>query len=230
MEFGAELGIVFATKAGKNRGMKTTKLLCLGIVAFSFFVNQSLAQKRPDVSEFPLWPGKGGVVGGQYVAGLTAALLLTDEQQDKLNEARQETIYNPTLNEQTRRLKGDPNLPEAERDAIRKLAEDARAALTARVASILMVEQKEFIAKAAAARDTAATTVRERIQDKFAAAKGKGESALVQQEYQEAFAVEFVQRLDAIMTPVQKTAMRLRADLELERKRQAEAAPKKGAK
>ena len=211
--------------------MKITKLLCFGIVAFSFFVSQSLAQKRLDVSEFPLWPAKGGITGGPYVPGLTAALLLTDEQQDKLNEARQETIYSPTLTEQTRRLKGEPNLPEAEREAIRKQAEDAREALKARVASILMVEQKEFIAKAATERDTAAAaTVRERFQDKFSAAKGKGESALVQQEYQEAFAVEFVRRLEAIMTPVQQAAMRVRADLELERKRQAEAAPKKGAK
>lgn len=211
-------------------GMKFTKLLLVAIVAFSCLVNQAPAQKRPDVSEFPLWPGKGGIVGGQYVPGLTAALLLTDEQQDKLNEARQETIYSPALSEQTRRLKADPNLPEAERDAIRKLAEDARTALTARVSSILMVEQKEFIAKAAAERDTAATTVRERLQDKFAAAKGKGESALVQQEYQAAFTVEFVRRLEAIMTPVQQAAMRTRAELELERKRQADAAPKKGAK
>ncbi|GDY21099.1 hypothetical protein LBMAG56_24450 [Verrucomicrobiota bacterium] len=210
--------------------MKISQLFGIGIVAFSFFVNQVPAQKRPDVSEFPFWPGKGGVVGGQYVPGLTAALLLTDEQQDKLNEARQETIYDPALNEQTRRLKGDPNLPEAERDAIRKRAEDAREALKARVNSILMVEQKEFIAKAATERDAAAATVRERMQDKFAAAKGKGESALVQREYQEAVAAEFVRRLEAIMTPVQQAAMRRRAELELERKRQAEAAPKKGAK
>ena len=207
--------------------MKSIKLLLVGIVAFSFFVSQSLAQKRPDVSEFPFWPGKGGITGAQYVPGLTAALLLTDEQQDKLNEARQETIYNPTLSEQTRRLKTEPNLPEAEREAIRKLAEDAREALKARVSSILMVEQKEFIAKAAGERDTAAATVRERLQDKFSEAKGKGESARVQQEYQEAFAAEFARRLEGIMTPEQKAAMRVRADLELERKRQAEAAPKK---
>ena len=206
--------------------MKSIKLLLVGIVAFSSFVSQSLAQKRLDHAEFPLWPGKTGIAGGQYVPGLTAALLLTEEQLDRLHAARMETLYRPEITDGARRLKGEPNLPEAEREAIRKQADEAREALKARVSSILMVEQKEFIAKAAGEREAAATTVRERFQDKFSEAKGKGESARVQQEYQEAFAAEFVRRLEGIMTPEQKAAMRVRADLELERKRQ-EAAPKK---
>ena len=207
--------------------MKILNVLLVGLVACSGLVGQARAQKRADVSDFPLWPAKGGSTGAQYVPGLTAALLLSEEQQDKLNEARQETIYSPALSEQARRLKTEPNLPEADREAVRKLMEEAREALKVRVGSILRVEQKEFIAKAAVERDAAAAAVRERFQEKFSETKGKGEGKQLQQEYQEAFAAELGRRLAAILTPEQKAAMQARADLELERKRQAEAAPKK---
>ncbi len=210
--------------------MKLRQLILAGLAGLWVLTGDAVAQKRPDLSDFPFWPGKSGVLGAQYVPGLTAALLLTEEQLNKLHAARMETVQSAAVGEAGRRLKGEPNLPEPEKAALRKVAEDAREELKVRVNSILMIEQKEFIAKAAELRETAAAAVREQFQEKLGAAKSKGDSARVQVELQEAVGAEFGRRLEKLMTPEQKEAMQKRAELELARRRQAEAAPKKGAK
>ena len=213
--------------------MKTHSIrgsVVLVLCAFSLLLpgGAARAQKKSDLGDFPFWTGKGGSPAGPYAPGLNAALLLTDEQKLKIQEARQETIGSEAVGDAGRKMKTNPNLTDAEREELRKIGDEARAALKEKVKSILTVEQKEFIERASALHGTTAAEVNEEFSAQFASAKGsKADMGAVMKEYQVKLQAEFARKLEAIMTPAQSAAMQVRAALERLREIEAANAPKK---
>jgi hypothetical protein len=83
---------------------------------------------RPDPSGLPLWSAKGiPLISRQYIPGLNAALLLSDEQVENLYAAWRETVNSPELTEKGRRLKETPDPTEEQRKEVRLLREAAEA-------------------------------------------------------------------------------------------------------
>lgn len=202
----------------------------LVLCAFSLLLpgGAAVAQKKLDLGDFPFWTGKGGYAAGPYAPGLNAALLLTDEQKLKIQEARQETIGSAAVGDAGRKMKTNPNLSDAERDALRKIGDDARAALKEAVKAVLTVEQKEFIERATALHGTTAAEVTEEFSARFANAKGdKAAMGEVMKEHQAKLQSEFARKLEAIMTPAQSAAMHERAAQERQREIDAANSPKK---
>ena len=85
--------------------MKTTvssarsALLPLLLTLCTVLALPALAQKTKtsNLAGFPLWTAKKNPLAGPFIPGLNAALLLTDEQNAKLNAVRDETLGNEKL-------------------------------------------------------------------------------------------------------------------------------------
>src|SRR3954464_14812896 len=69
--------------------------------------------------------------------GITAALMLTDQQKTALRQAHQQTVRNPDLRNKISALEIKPDATEAERNAVRTEMEKARVELRQRIAAIL---------------------------------------------------------------------------------------------
>src|SRR5882672_426293 len=108
--------------------------------------------------------------------GVCAALMLTDDQKNALNEAYHQTVASPQLREKGAALKGNAGASDADRDAVRSEMETARVEVQKKVSAILTPQQKELIPKIQAAAEQAQRAAREALQPEFAAA-GKGASA-----------------------------------------------------
>ncbi len=160
--------------------------------------------------------------------GITAALMLSEEQKAALSEAAQETVANPELRQKRAALKGKNGTTEEERAAAQKQLEEARAVLSQRVAAILTAEQKALIEKIQEAAMEAQLDARRTFQVELAGAKG---DQARMQDLREKMRVEaedlLVQKLEKIMTPEQmqaiaKAATEQREIQEKERKRKLE--------
>lgn len=210
--------------------MRPRIVMALLVVACCAAAVAQKEKKRPDVGNFPFWTAKKTARVGPFVPGLNAVLMLTDEQKEKIAAAREETIGSEAVIAAGRTLKTDPNASEAQKEAARKMIEDARAQLDAKVAAILTPEQKALIEKINALYAEVQESVRAEFEAQFVAAKGnKEEMGRVQNEFRERAAAQFAHRLIGILTPEQRTAMEAAAAAE--KKREAEAAAKKkGAK
>ena len=103
-----------------------------------------------------------------------------------------------------------------------------RSALREKVRGILTTEQKEFIERGTMLHGQASVEVSEQFASRFAGAKGNKEDyAAAQKEFQTRLREEYLRKLDTIMSPEQKTALRERAELEAKREAEAANAPKK---
>src|SRR5213083_2799194 len=69
--------------------------------------------------------------------GITAAFLFTEDQKTALNEAYQQTVGSPEVRAKGASLKNNSAATDADREAVHKQIEDARAELHKRVATIL---------------------------------------------------------------------------------------------
>lgn len=103
-------------------------------------------QKSTDLAGFPLlWTAKKNPLAGPFVPGLNAALLLSDEQKEKLITAREETLGNEKLQSLGAKVKLNPNASDAERAAAQKAAEEARGQFRMRVETILTPDQRKLV-------------------------------------------------------------------------------------
>jgi len=134
--------------------MKTTflparaTLLPLLFAFCTALVLPALAQKQKstDLAGFPLlWSAKKNPLAGPFIPGLNAALLLSDEQKEKLITAREETLGNEKLQKLGAGVKLNPNASEAEREAARKANEEARGQFKMRIETILTPDQRKLV-------------------------------------------------------------------------------------
>lgn len=108
----------------------------------------ALAQKQKftDLAGFPLlWSAKKNPLAGPFIPGLNAALLLSDEQKERLITAREETLGNEKLQKLGAGVKLNPNASEAEREAARKANEEARGQFKMRIETILTPDQRKLV-------------------------------------------------------------------------------------
>jgi len=203
--------------------MRDRPLLALAALAFGLAAAPVAAQKekRPDISGFRFVTGPKGE--RPHVPGLNAALLLTDEQKEKLDLARQETIGSEAVVSAARKVKGDPNATDAERQTARKLSEEAQGQYDRRVAEILTPAQKELVQRFQVLYGQAREAVAAGYGPRLTAAKGnEAETARLRTEAQNALKADFTRRVSEIMTPEQRAAFERAAAEE----KQREAAPK----
>lgn len=205
--------------------MKLRHLPVLAALLLGVGAAPSLAQKvkRPDVGSFRFVSGPKG--DRPQVPGLNAALLLTDQQKEELVQAREETVGSEAVLAAGRKVKGDSNATEADRQAARQLAEEAQARLERRIQEILTASQKELVQRLQVLYGQAREAVGGEFASKLVAVKGnKEETARLRQEAADALTADFIRRVKEILTPEQRAAM----DRAAAEERQREAAkPKK---
>jgi RNA polymerase sigma factor (sigma-70 family) len=139
--------------------------------------------------------------------GINGALLLTDEQSQKIAAARAETIETEAVKTATMTLKSNPNATNAEKEAAQKVIQEARAKLEEKVAGILTAEQKVLVERINTAAQELQQSVLEEYQAEFTAAKGNAEQTEeVRKKLLEKLRTDFPQKLNGILSPEQKTA------------------------
>lgn len=180
-------------------------------------------EKRPDISGFRFVTGPKG--DRPHFPGLNAVLLLTDAQKEKLLLARQETVGSEAVVAASRKVKENPDAPEADRQAARKLSDEAQGQFDRRVAEILTPAQKELLQSLQVlygqAREAAAAEYGLRLVE----AKGNEAETMRLREAARSFVItDFIRRLEEIMTPEQRAAFE-RAAAE-EKQREATAGKK----
>lgn len=178
-------------------------------------------EKRPDVSSFSFVTGPKG--DRPHLPGLNAVLLLTDEQKEKLVAARQETLGSEAVLSAARKAKTDPNATEADRQAARKLTDEAQAQYDRRVAEILTDAQREMTQRLQVLLRQAHEAAATEYGPKLVAAKGnEAETLKLRQESRDFLNADFARRVNEILTPEQRAAFEHAAAEE----RQREAAAK----
>ena len=181
--------------------------LCLATLA-------EAQEKKPAIGNFPFWSVPKQEFADQLVPGLNAALLLTDEQIAKLQEARRETIEK----ERSKAPKDkNANEPEAEREARRKATQEAYANLRIKVSNILTAEQRTLIEQINAAHLEVSTAASEEFATQLTSAKGNEDlQKSLQQQKRDRIASNFKSKLEGILSPNQKAAWEKAAAQELE--------------
>jgi hypothetical protein len=196
--------------------MKPRTLLTMVAMILAAGVIPAAAKKAsvPSVTHLPFWTVKGRPTP-QFVPGLTAALLLTLEQQEQLTQAWQETMGSEAVAAAARTLKSDPDATAAQKEAARSLLDAAAATLQLRINAILTMDQKALIEWINSVFVDAGKAVAAEMEAEYAAAKGdKAAIERVQQKRKEKLETAFLQKLKEILTPEQWTAMMRAAEEE----------------
>lgn len=148
----------------------------------------------------------------QTFPGIIAAFMFTDEQKQKLQEARRETIGTDTLVELARNAK-QPATNEADRQKAADLMEKARAELAKKVAAILTDEQKSLAEKLNAAAQQAQEETRAALSEQFVSAKGNpGLKQQLDQQMREMVLTAFHAKATGILTADQTAAYQKAAE------------------
>jgi len=173
-------------------------------------------QKTTDLAGFPLlWSAKKNPLAGPFVPGLNAALLLSDEQKEKLITARQETLGNEKLQSLGAKVKQNPNASEAERDAAQKAQEEARGQFLTRVEGILTPDQRKLVGIINTIFEEVLTATGEAYHDRFAQLKGdKAGLEDLRKESQEKTFKDFRARLEGTLSKEQWAALTKAAQAE----------------
>lgn len=169
--------------------------------------------KKPAIGNFPFWSAPKQEFADQFVPGLNAALLLTDEQILKLQEARRETIDNEKI-----RGKKDKavELSEADREARRQTTQEAYVNLRTKVSNILTAEQRTLIEQINAAHLEVTNAASDEFGPQLTGAKGNDDlQKRLQQEKRDRIAANFKAKLENILSPSQKAAWEQAAAQEL---------------
>src|SRR5258705_3570162 len=179
------------------------------VLGISIFASALFAAKAAKAPSLP--PGEMFfTMKGQPYAlertfpGVTAALMLSDDQKTALSEAYHQTVAAPELRAKGASLKGISAATDAERDTVRSQMQEARAELQKRVVAILSPDQKALIVKIQAAFEQAQRAARESLQQEFSAAKGNEEkSKELRKKYDVKAEDQFVQERQKCLTPAQ---------------------------
>jgi hypothetical protein len=173
-------------------------------------------QKSTDLAGFPLlWSAKKSPLTGPFIPGLNAALLLSDEQKEKLIAARDETLGNEKLQSLGAKVKLNPNATKAEREAARKASEEARDHFKARVESILTADQRKLVASISTVFEEVGAATSEAYRDGFAQLKNDKASAVeLYKEVSEKNAKDFKARLEGMLSKDQWAALTKAAEAE----------------
>jgi len=190
--------------------------IALTLIALALSTAPALAQKKPELGDFPFWSAPKNPHAHAFVPGLQAALELTPEQVEKINAARAATVDSAEI--RALKSKGDPNATADELATAAAKRAEAAEKLYKEVDSILTNDQKALIEKINDTFAKVASEVGEEFQAKFAAAKGNAEdTAAVKKELHEAIGVAFGKKLDTLLTAEQKAAVKKAAELEAKR-------------
>jgi hypothetical protein len=187
-------------------------------------------QKASGAGDYPFWTSKKRGYVGQFVPGLNAALQLTDAQKEQIAAARDEMANDEALKGARGLAKNDPSVTAEQREKARAAMEAATTRLNEKVAKILTAEQKALIEKinatyAAVVEDTGIVYA-----DKFASVKAdEAARKRIQDEKNQDIEEQFFHKLDAILSPAQRDAMKRAAEEEEQRSAKA-AVTKKPAK
>jgi hypothetical protein len=172
------------------------------------------AQDGKKDKEFPLphgdllgFTGKGNAPYAleRDYPGINGALLLTEEQKQKIHAAWEKTIGSPEAKAAGMLLKSDPSATEAQKEAARKVLQDVRTRLNEQVGSVLSHPQKVLVEKINAVVVELQNAVLEDFIPQFAAAKGNdAQTKEVQKQFREKLQAEFPRKLESILSPEQK--------------------------
>src|SRR5262249_44014197 len=119
--------------------------IALALVAAALSATPALAQKKPELGDFPFWTAPKNPHAHAFLPRPEAALELTPEQVEKILAARATTVDSPEI--RGLKQKGDPN---ASADELAQAAEKRAAAaeqLHKDVEEILTKDQKALIEK-----------------------------------------------------------------------------------
>ena len=188
----------------------------LSIIVIASLCLATLAEaqaKKPAIGNFPFWSVPKQEFADQLVPGLNAALLLSDEQIVKLQEARRETIDN----EQIRGKKDkNANVTDAEREARNKATQEAYTNLRTKVSNILTAEQRTLIEQINAAHLEVSKAAAEEFSVQLTSAKGNDDlQKRLQQEKRDRIVANFKAKLENILSPNQKAAWEAAAAQEI---------------
>ncbi len=203
--------------------MKTSVLAARSTV-FLFALCTALAlpalaqkQKSTDLSGFPLlWSAKKTPLTGPFIPGLNAALLLSDEQKEKLIAAREETLSNEKLQKLGAGVKLNPNASDAEREAARKANEEARDQFKTRVENILTAEQRKLVERLNTVFEESLTAAQEayRGQLEQVVKTDKARAEELRKEVREKSHKDFKARLEGMLSKEQWAALAKAAEAE----------------
>jgi hypothetical protein len=182
-------------------------------------------QKLPGGGDYPFWTSKKRGYVGQFVPGLNAALQITDAQWEQIAAARDEMSDDEAVKAARGISKNDPSVTAEQREKARAAVEAASTQLNEKVGKILTVEQKALIEKINAAYAASVDDTGVVYADKFSSTKSLELRKRIQDEKNQDIEEQFFHKLDAILSPAQKEAMKRAAEEEEQRK--ATAAPTK---
>lgn len=178
-------------------------------------------QKLPAVGDYPFWTMKKRGNVGQFVAGLNATLQLTDAQKTQIAAARDEMANDEAVKAARGLSKNDPSVTPEQREKARTAMEAANTRLNEKVAAILTAEQKTLIEKINAAYAAAVEDTGVVYADKFSSTKVQELRKRIQEEKNQDIEEQFFHKLDAILSPAQKEAMKRAAEDEEQRNAKA---------
>jgi predicted DNA binding protein len=150
-------------------------------------------------------------------------LQLTDAQQAQMSSAREEMLNDAAAKAARTISKTDPTVTAEQRDKARATVEAATTRLHERVAAILTPEQKTLIEKVNAAYAAAVDDAGVIYADKFASTKSEELRKRIQEEKNRDIEEQFLQKLDGLLTPPQKEAVKRAAEQEEQRAANAPA-------
>jgi hypothetical protein len=176
------------------------------LAAVALLALPAMAQKKPELTNFPFWTAPKQPHAQDFVPGLSAALELTPEQVGKIVAAREATVDSPEIRALKR--KGDPNATADELATAATRRAEASEKLFKEVDGILTKDQKALVEKINDAYAKVAAEVGEDFQPKFAAAKGNAEdTAALRKEQREAIEAAFDKKLGGVLSAEQKKAV-----------------------
>jgi hypothetical protein len=176
------------------------------LAAVALLALPAMAQKKPELTNFPFWTAPKQPHAQDFVPGLSAALELTPEQVGKIVAAREATVDSPEIRALKR--KGDPNATADELATAATRRAEASEKLFKEVDGILTKDQKALVEKINDAYAKVAAEVGEDFQPKFAAAKGNAEdTAALRKEMREAVEAAFDKKLGGVLSAEQKKAV-----------------------
>jgi Spy/CpxP family protein refolding chaperone len=184
--------------------------LVLGVVTTLSLPLAAWAQKDKSPSLPPgelFFTGKGDQPFAleRTFPGITGALLLTDEQKQKLNAVKDELMGSDAVREAGVILKTKANAGASDKEAARKVIDDARVKLQKEVAQLLTPDQKVLVEKINIAAKEAQHAAVEKYEADYAAAKGNEDRAAeVNKKMQEEAREEFARKMNNILTAEQK--------------------------
>lgn len=203
--------------------------LLAGITALAT-VGAAEKQKISPLGDYPFWTSKKRSSTGQFVPGLNAVLQITDAQKEQIVAARDEMSNDEGAKAARGLSKNDPSVTAEQREKARAAMDAATARLQAKVATILTAEQKALIEKINAAYAAAVEDVGIIYADKFASVKAdEAARKRLQDDKNQDTEEHFLRKLDALLSPAQKEAMK-RAAAEEEQRNAKAAATKKPVK